>query len=203
MARTSRIEQPPATSASENYGRRPGPSKTEMTARTVASEDFVLPAQKSRRRAGQQDSQNPTKLRVQRRARQIGKTLGQVYKEAGVNKQYLSDMPEGGWPLDKRRRIAAALQWTVAELDQEDDTEAAMPRAFDNTMGWAIEFAHHLLAMTGKVPPRRHAELSLRLYHMIMGLSHGKTPNEQQVIFLARQFSTALDPDFPHSHEEE
>ena len=71
------------------------------------------------------DPNNPTKLRAQDRAYEIGKTLNQVYKEAGVNLAYLTELPKTGWRQDKLQAIATALNWTVDELTRRGNGQKA------------------------------------------------------------------------------
>ena len=79
------------------------------------------------------DPQNAVKLRAQRRARRLGKSLVAVYREAGVNKAYLSDVPKTGWQHERLGAIAAVLGWTVDRLlhgpDDDDDPNALMDLA--------------------------------------------------------------------------
>lgn len=71
------------------------------------------------------DAKNRVKLRAQKRARSLGKSLAAVYREAGVNKAYLNDEPKTGWNINKLTAIAKALGWSLAELLNGSDSEPA------------------------------------------------------------------------------
>jgi hypothetical protein len=62
------------------------------------------------------DSKNPVKLRAERRAAALGKTLSAVYDAAGVSRGYLSAVPKTGYLYTPLRRVAHQLDWTVDQL---------------------------------------------------------------------------------------
>jgi hypothetical protein len=86
-------------------GKRTLPASTTMT---ISPKLRSMPVRNSR---------HPVKLRAQRRAEELGKSLGQVYAEAEVNRAYLSEIPKTGqWRADKLAAIAKALEWSIDEL---------------------------------------------------------------------------------------
>lgn len=85
--------------------------------RTLPTSTTVRKSRKMRRNMPVRDPKHPVKLRAQSRAVELGKSLGKVYVQAGVNKAYLSEIPKSGmWRRDKLEAIASELSWTVDEL---------------------------------------------------------------------------------------
>jgi hypothetical protein len=138
------------------------------------------------------NAENPVKMRAQRRAREIGKTLGQVYREAGCNKAYLSEVPKTGWRENKLRAIATALAWTLDELMQGDAEERTQPD--DNELfEMAIEVATDLLARAGNADAPSVGRLSRLIYEVLRELSAGGLQvDRQSVTIWCRRLMAAL-----------
>jgi hypothetical protein len=144
------------------------------------------------------------KLRAERRAAELGKSLAQVYREAGVNKTYLSEVPTVGWRRDKVEAIAAALGWSI---DQLIGAEGRMPRAHVSPnaqsrdrrkprdapeaeaeppapidlLEYAIEVAIEIYSRThDRPPPAQTARLARRLHDLL--LMGGPQPSRQWLL---------------------
>jgi hypothetical protein len=140
------------------------------------------------------DSQNSVKMRAQNRARHIGKTLGQVYAEAGVNKAYLSDFPKTGWREDRLDAIARALGWSLDELMHGDESERVESRSSeDQLLEFAIGVAVELLRPEGDPAPIV-GRLSRLIYQSLRLHTAGslEVPNRQSALIWARQLIAAL-----------
>jgi hypothetical protein len=138
------------------------------------------------------NAENPVKMRAQRRAREIGKTLGQVYREAGCNKAYLSEVPKTGWRHNKLEAIAAQLVWTYDELMEGDAEERAQPNE-DELFEMAIEVATDLLAHAGSVGAPTVGRLSRLIYEVLRELSAGGLQVDQQSVTIwGRRLIAAL-----------
>src|SRR5262245_28725128 len=113
------------------------------------------------------DANNPVKRRAEARARQIGKTLAQVYQEAGVNQQYLTEMPKNGWVEAKLEAIAKALDWDVSDL------RLGAPEPAQETpelLEMSIDMAVRLLSRRGPIDPAspKIGQLSRLIYESLM-----------------------------------
>lgn len=144
------------------------------------------------------DAQNPVKLRAQLRARQIGKTLGQVYDEAGVNKAYLTEVPKTGWRENKLREIAQALEWSFDQLMRGDEAEQTAILSHDKLIGMAAEVAARLMAANiggeRSLEPLEIGRLTVKLYHTLRDfVSAGLAmPSDAALGVIARQLLAAM-----------
>jgi hypothetical protein len=125
------------------------------------------------------DANNPVKRRAEARARAIGKTLPQVYQEAGVNKAYLTDVPKNGWQDNKIRAIAASLEWDARDLLYGPTSTGRSPeQEKPELLEVSIDLAAHLLAHPkhGERVSPKIGELSLLLYESLLELCHDDEP---------------------------
>jgi hypothetical protein len=143
------------------------------------------------------NAQNPVKIRAMRRARELGKTLGQVYREAGVNKAYLSEFPKTGWRDNHLRAIARSLEWSVDILLHGGQEEQATTHSQDQLMGMAAEAAVRLLMVQNggrKLDPLTVGRLTVRLFHTLQDfVSAGlDLPSDSALLVIARQLLAAV-----------
>jgi hypothetical protein len=116
------------------------------------------------------DANNPVKRRAEARARQLGKTLGQVYQEARVNRQYLTEMPKNGWAESKLEAIAKALNWEVRDLRHGPDGEVEPTQEKPELLEMSINMAVRLLSRRGPIDPAspKIGQLSRLVYESLM-----------------------------------
>jgi len=125
------------------------------------------------------DANNPVKRRAETRARAIGKTLAQIYQEAGVNKAYLTDVPKNGWQDNKIRAIAALLGWDARDLLYGQTQAGRSPeQEKPELLEVSIDLAAHLLSRQGQsehLSPKV-GQLSLLLYESLVELCQDDEP---------------------------
>lgn len=142
------------------------------------------------------DPQNPVKMRAMRRARELGKTLGQVYREADCNKAYLTEVPKTGWRENKLQAIAKALAWTIDELMRDDEDD----RKTDNSdlLEMAIDVAAELLERAGgtRAKPPELAWATRLIYEVLREIAAGGGQiDRQSVMIWGRRLIAALRTD--------
>jgi hypothetical protein len=143
------------------------------------------------------NAENPVKIRAKRRAQEIGKTLGQVFREAGVNKAYLSDVPKTGWRDNNLRAIARSLEWSVDMLLHGGHEEHASIHTQDQLMGMAAEAAVRLLMVQNggkKLDPLIIGQLTVQLFHTLQGFLAARLelPSDSALLVIARQLLAAM-----------
>lgn len=150
------------------------------------------------------DSRDPIKLRVQRRAGELGKTLLQVYREAGVNKNFLSEIPKTGRRQDKLHRIAEALEWTIDQLI--DGVEEVVlppppkpkpkPKKSVDLLEYAIEVAVDVYSSIYERPPAAQtAWLARQLYKLLeegQPADGGPQPDRQWFLSVGRLLAASI-----------
>jgi hypothetical protein len=136
-------------------------------------------------------------MRAMRRARELGKTLGQVYREAGVNKSYLSDVPKTGWRDNNLRAIAESLEWSVDMLRRGNPDADAPLHSQDKLMGMAAEAAVRLLMVQNggrKLDPLTVGRLTVLAFHTLQDfVSAGlDLPSDSAMLVIVRQLLAAV-----------
>lgn len=150
------------------------------------------------------DPQNPVKVRAENRARELGTTLGDIYKRTGVSRNYLTYYPKNGWREDRVRLVATELQWTVDELlfgsqheREAEQRERERSQQNNNLLELAIELAVGLLR-EGRPPgtsdPPTVGRLSRMIYEDLQAHveSGEQLPSEQFLRIYGRRLITAL-----------
>jgi hypothetical protein len=148
------------------------------------------------------DPQNPVKVRAENRARELGTTLGEIYRRTGVSRNYLTYYPKNGWREDRVHLVATELGWTVDELlkgpqhEQEAQRRAHEQAHQDNNLlEIAIEIAVDLLrdGGPGASEPPNVGRLSRLIYESLQRhLGAGEQPSRQSLIIWGRLLITAL-----------
>jgi hypothetical protein len=150
------------------------------------------------------DPQNPVKLRAENRARELGTTLGDIYKRTGVSRNYLTYYPKSGWREDRVRLVATELQWTVDELlfgsqheREAEQRERERSQQNNNLLEIAIEIAVGLLregAPPGTTGPPTVGRLSRMIYEDLQAHveSGEQVPSAQSLRIFGRRLITAL-----------
>jgi DNA-binding transcriptional regulator YiaG len=158
---------------------------------------------------GVRNVQNPTKQRAERRAKELGKSLAQVYAEAGVNKAYLTEEPKTGWRQDRLRAIARALDWQVHELTDGNEGVVRKPRtaakpATIREMAPANELLETAittvtdmirdLRIRPQVPSAQFARLTSQLYEMLRKIveSGEQLPSQAALTLLVRSLMSLI-----------
>ena len=72
-------------------------------------------------------SDDAFRARIARRASEIGKTLRQVLKEAGIAHDAIEKIPVSGRRVDTLERLAAALDWSLAQVMGYDPSPWVTP----------------------------------------------------------------------------
>jgi len=142
------------------------------------------------------DANNPTKVRAQNRAYEIGKTLTQVYKAAGVNLAYLSELPKGGWRHDKLEAIAKALDWSVDDLMKgaAEDRQPPPHNHNGDLLELSIEIAVDVLRSIRTDPTApKVGRLSRLIFESLqLFLSSGESlPSRRMLYLLGRRLTAA------------
>jgi hypothetical protein len=176
----------------ENFNQRKKTLLRNENARVSASIDAV------------RDPQNPVKLRAENRARELGTTLGDIYKRTGVSRNYLTYYPKSGWREDRVRLVATALQWTVDDLlhgpqhtRENEQRERERAQQNNNLLELAIELAVGLLREgrpAGTSDPPTVGRLSRMIYEDLQAHveSGEQLPSEQFLRIYGRRLITAL-----------
>ena len=165
-----------------------------------ASKGVVQPKFARRRRRliidNVRNSQHPIKLRADQRARELGKTLTEVYRAAGVNKTYLSEIPKTGWRIDKLRAICAELEWTIAQLTngqrdlaRQSRKPTLKPRKTEpiDLFILSVEVAVHVLNTAHeKADPAAAGRLAKQLYGLLTGPGAPAHPDRRWLIEIGR-----------------
>lgn len=133
-----------------------------------------------------------------RRARELRKTLLQVYRAAKVNKAYLSDVPKTGWhPNKKLEAIATELDWTVDQLlygDEDDRQTTGTGELFEMAVNIAADLLMHA---GGRSAPAPTVGRLSRLIHDVLRelAAGGRQIDRESVMIWGRHLIAALRTD--------
>jgi lambda repressor-like predicted transcriptional regulator len=134
------------------------------------------------------------RARIEARAEEIGKSVRQVMREAGVAEDFLAKTPQSGRRIDKIEAIAAALEWSVADI--LGIPVAAPPAAVDGReLRRALETAE--LIVGASLPPGAEraaavADIAARVYSVLIARNRAGSPVED--LSLVADLFRAADP---------